>query len=554
MSATKPKTVDYKNKTALIVDDFPNMRSAFRMALAAFGLTKVDMAANAAEAIQRVKNTAYDIIICDYNLGDSRDGQQILEEMRHLGLIGLETAFLMVTAESVYERVVAAAELAPDDYLIKPFNADVMRSRLDGILAKKEAFADIYLHFDHGEMEAALAGCDNLMQNVPKYRIDAMRFKGEILIAMGRPDEARELYDEVIRMRAVPWARLGLAKAQHMRKKEVEAETILVELVEQYPGLVPAYDLLADVQIAQDKYQEAQATLQRGVETSAKSILRQRRLGEVSYRNGDLDAAKTAFDAAIQKGKYSVFHTPNDFANLARVHIDQGQTGEALKVLQDHRKLLQESDEGKLVASVMAGLIHTRSGNKAEAERHMKEALRLRESGTVSKPELLLDLAEGCLKAGLAEDASALIGEVARNAHDNPQLLDKAKAIYHEAGRPDEAHSVITQATEQVVNLSKEGALLSQRGDMVNATKALFRAAREAPRNPRVLMNAAWVAMRLVEQDPGESQYLAQVRVLLDDVALLAPDHPRLGGLQTMLRSVESALGIRNPATRRSKG
>ena len=64
-----PIQINYKLKTALVIDDYPSMRSAFRMALAAFGLTKVDMAATGPEAVGRVKNSHYDIIICDYNLG-----------------------------------------------------------------------------------------------------------------------------------------------------------------------------------------------------------------------------------------------------------------------------------------------------------------------------------------------------------------------------------------------------------------------------------------------------------------------------------------------------
>jgi hypothetical protein len=67
-------------------------------------------------------------------------------------------------------------------------------------------------------------------------------------------------------------------------------------------------------------------------------------------------------------------------------------------------------------------------------------------------------------------------------------------------------------------------------------------------------MNAAWVAMRLVEQDPSQSHELAQVRLLLDDAAYLAPDHPRLGGLQTKLRSVEAALGIKSASPRKRTG
>ena len=134
--STESGLINYKTKKALVIDDYPSMRSAFKMALASFGMTKVDLAATGSEAVMRVRGTNYDVIISDYNLGEGRDGQQVLEEMRHRNLISLETAFLMVTAESIYERVVAAAELAPDDYLIKPVPSGVLMAHLNTLIRR----------------------------------------------------------------------------------------------------------------------------------------------------------------------------------------------------------------------------------------------------------------------------------------------------------------------------------------------------------------------------------------------------------------------------------
>lgn len=158
-------SLNYEGMRALVVDDYPGMRSAFKNTLANFGMTRIDLATSAPEAIHRVKNSSYDIIVCDYNLGDGRDGQQLLEELRYRQLIGLNTAFVMVTAESLYEKVVSTAELAPDDYLIKPFSAEVLRSRLDVILQRKRAFAGIYRLFAEGELEEAMEACEALMRD-----------------------------------------------------------------------------------------------------------------------------------------------------------------------------------------------------------------------------------------------------------------------------------------------------------------------------------------------------------------------------------------------------
>ncbi|NTV97462.1 MAG: response regulator, partial [Thiobacillus sp.] len=87
--------IDYASLRTLVVDDIPGMRSALKMTLANFGITRTDVAATAQETIYRLNNGSYDLILADYNLGDGRDGQQLLEELRHRGLIGLQTIYIM---------------------------------------------------------------------------------------------------------------------------------------------------------------------------------------------------------------------------------------------------------------------------------------------------------------------------------------------------------------------------------------------------------------------------------------------------------------------------
>lgn len=543
--AQEPRFIDYKAKTALVIDDYPSMRSAFKMALASFGMTKVDLAATASEAIIRVRGTAYDVIISDYNLGDGRDGQQLLEELRHKGQVSLETAFLMVTAESVYERVVAAAELAPDDYLIKPFNGDILRTRLDAILLKKEAFREVHRAFARSDLEAALAGCDAIMKSFPKYVVDALRFKGEVLVAMGEFEAAEALYKQVIAMRAVPWCRLGLAKTLHLQRKEEPAEELLLDVMDQHPELVSGYDLLADVQVAQNKMAEAQRTLERGVGVSAKSPRRQRRLGDLAYRNKDMEGAEAAYQAAIDKGRNSIFLAPNDFANLARVQVEQGNAKSAAELINNNRKFLQASDDGKLVSAVVQARVSTEFGRPEDVRTAMADALRLRNKGLRCEPEILLDMVDACVKAGMDEEAADLLTEVARNAHDSVELLDKARAIYTEAGKATQVAGILQKSTANVARLSRDGALLLQKGDLAGGVTKMLEAAREAPRNPRVLMNTAWAILRRVEQDASTAGLLAEAKRLLDDAAWLVPEHPRLGGLQTHLRRIEGEMSAR---------
>lgn len=537
--------INYGELRALVVDDYPGMRSALKLNLSNFGVTKIDLAANATEVLFKVQNTRYDVILSDFNLGEGRDGQQLLEELRHRQLISLGTVFIMVTAEAGYEKVVATAELAPDDYLIKPFSAELMRSRLDGILLRKLTFAKVYRHFEHHELEDAVKGCDEILKTRPKYVVDALRFKGEVLNAMGRFEEAEALYRQIIEMRAIPWARLGLARALHHQKKEEESEAILRDILDHSSEMVSAYDLLAEVRLARKDAPGAQEALQKGVTISAKTVRRQQRLGEVAFDNGDLDVAREAYTNAVEKGRNSVFVTAEDYGHLCRVQVEQGDTSAAMETLKKGKHILQANPEGQFVSAVVRSIVHAKSGNKEEAEKAMDEAAKLNQEGARTDERFMLDYADACMANGRHEQADAVIRDVARNAHDSDSLLAKAKRIYDQAGRSEAGEQLLKDATSMVRNLNNEAVILAHKGDFATAMEKLREACWEAPHNPRILMNTVWVMLKHMEQSGMDDNLMEEARAFLHDAEKQAPGHARLATLRGQMKDVEARFGIR---------
>jgi len=542
-------SIDYSALRALVVEDYPGMRNALRLTLSNFGITKVQLVSSASEAIYHVKQKSYDFILCDFNLGEGRDGQQLLEELRHSNLITIETVFIMVTAESYYEKVVATAELAPDDYMIKPFSPELLRSRLESILLQKWAFRDVYSHFLAGELEDAIVACDQLIQGKPRHLVDALRFKGELLVALGRFEDAEALYQQVISMRAVPWARLGLARTLHHQNKDEAAEEVLRDVMEQAPEMVAAYDLLSDVCLAKKDAPAAQQALERGVAISARTVRRQQRLGEIAQNNGDLDTARAAFSNVLEKGLHSIFVTPSDFGNLCRVQLEQGDLQGVAKTLKDNKNILQGSPEGQLVVAVAQGMAHVQEGNLAAAAKSVDAAAALRASGTHGDPSLMLDLAGTCMVSGRLEEADSIVAEVARNAHDSESLLAKARKLYDESGRTEAGASVLSKATSDVRKLNNEGVVLAQRGDFKSAVEKLLTACGEAPHNPRIMMNAVWVILKFIDQAGMDEELIASARHHLNEAERQAPGHARIAGLRLHLKEVENRFGIQRKGT-----
>ena len=135
VSLTKART--------LVVDDFQGMRTILRDIVRAMGVTHVDTAANGREALNLLRGSRYDVVICDFNLGPGLNGQQVLDEARLHDYIGVSTIWVMVTAEKTAEMVMGAAEVKPDEYLLKPINQSILESRLERLIVKKQALRGI---------------------------------------------------------------------------------------------------------------------------------------------------------------------------------------------------------------------------------------------------------------------------------------------------------------------------------------------------------------------------------------------------------------------------
>ena len=429
--------------------------------------------------------------------------------------------------------------------MLKPFSAEVMRNRLESILRRKQAFNIVYQRHEAGDLEAAVSACDRIIHDTPRYLVDALRFKGESLNSLGRSVEAETLYRQIIQMRPIPWARLGLAKSLHQQKKDEAAEEVLLELLGHSPELVAAYDLLSDVRLARKDEVGAQAALQAGVDISSRTVRRQQKLGNLAMDNGDLDTAGLAYAAAIEKGRHSVFITPADYGNLCRVQVDQGNLNGAMETLKKGKLALQASPEGQLVTAIVQSRIHSRNGNEAEALRALAEATRLRTNGAQADGSLLLDMAGGFLAHGRNEEADALISVVARNAHDSEAILSKARQMFEAAGRVEEGASVLSQATTEVRKLNDEGVMNAHKGDFDTAIERLLSASELAPNNPRILMNGIWVILKYLEQHGMNEEKLTQARNLLAEVDRLSPGHVRAAGLRAQLNELESRFGLR---------
>ncbi|MDH5555866.1 MAG: response regulator [Alphaproteobacteria bacterium] len=123
--------VDY-NMPILIVDDYRTMLKIIRNLLKQLGFTNVEEATDGSEALGKLREGEFDLVISDWNM-EPMTGLQLLKEVRADDRLRA-VPFIIITAESKIENVVAAKEAGVSNYIVKPFNAQTLKAKLTSVL------------------------------------------------------------------------------------------------------------------------------------------------------------------------------------------------------------------------------------------------------------------------------------------------------------------------------------------------------------------------------------------------------------------------------------
>lgn len=118
----------------LIVDDYKTMLRIIRNLLKQIGFQNVDEATDGEAALEQLRQRAYGLVISDWNM-EPMTGLDLLREVRSDDVLR-PVPFIMVTAESKTENVVAAKEAGVNNYIVKPFNAATLKTKLVAVLGE----------------------------------------------------------------------------------------------------------------------------------------------------------------------------------------------------------------------------------------------------------------------------------------------------------------------------------------------------------------------------------------------------------------------------------
>ena len=119
----------------LIVDDYNTMIRIIRNLLKQLGFEQIDDASDGSAALAKMRARKYGLVISDWNM-EPMTGFDLLQQVRSDPSLE-KTPFIMVTAESKTENVIAAKKAGVSNYIVKPFNAQTLKSKIDAVFGAK---------------------------------------------------------------------------------------------------------------------------------------------------------------------------------------------------------------------------------------------------------------------------------------------------------------------------------------------------------------------------------------------------------------------------------
>ena len=530
----------YSNMRFLVVDDFSDFRSSVKGMLGQMAAQHIDIAANGEEALSLCRKTRYDVILHDYNLGEGKNGQQVLEELHHEKLISPHCIFVMVTAESSQAMVMAALEFEPDAYLTKPFNRASLQQRLDKLVERKSLLAPILDALAREDHRAVVSACDALLQRDPRLAPLCQRYKANALAALQQHEPLEQLLQGILAQRPLPWALMKLADHLLQRGQLDQAEALYEQGIEQFPMLPAAFDGLARVKLARGETLKAQVFLEQAVKISPNNPQRQAELGRVARSNEDPERAVRAYRQAVTLGRHSAFRNPEHHLSLAdSLKVQSGDTAPNPRVQVEIRQTLEDltrswkDDQGLGArADLLQADVMRRSGKQAEADQLLRSATdKLANLETFFSADTALAVAEQLRELGCAEQSDQLLGTCAEMYGDDPAVMAGIAAQTSTPG--------ILHGGEEAAARNREGMRSYQQQQYPAALEAFREALSLQSRNISYALNTAQSLLRLLLSAPDDA-LLTECRACLAQVRSLPTSDPRHERYRKLLERVDS--------------
>ncbi|ASP37982.1 hypothetical protein CHH28_04490 [Bacterioplanes sanyensis] len=513
----------------LIVDDMVEARSSLKKMMTVLGAENIDTAVDGNEAMLKIHERDYDMVLSDYNLGKGRDGQQILEEARYTQRLKATALFIMLTGENAVDMVMGALEYDPDAYITKPFTLNMLRERLARILNIKAQLLEINRAIDEKRNNDAIRAAEQLLQKDHKLIMPLTRILGRLYMHQHRYNDAIRVYSNLLNIRSVSWARLGQAICLHHLGDSHSALSQLKQTLSKHPLYVQCYDWLSRIMLELGHPQEAQQFLQKAVDISPKAVLRQMELGKQAANNEDFEVAEQAFEAAVKLGRYSCYKNSDNYLQFAKavqgkIKANGGRDSRlrADKVMRYVEELRQDyaNHAGVMFdTSIIEGTTFDRLGDKEKSRKsvnHAEEVLEKIENPSVDQQ---LKMTEAFINTDQHVKAKKLLKTI------KDQEIGE-ESVQKEWDRLQETLNQI-KVRQYTTELNARGVGYFEKGLLEQAVEAFDEAVDFEEAGISVMLNAIQAKLAYMEEHEVKVSYLKDCHALFKRIGAIGDTDDR---------------------------
>jgi tetratricopeptide (TPR) repeat protein len=484
---------DFTTCSALVVDSNPTSRSILVSQLRDFGLPTVVQAARTADARRQLEFKTFDFVLCEQHFnGETTSGQDLLDDLRRNQLLPFSTVFIMITGEATYAKVAEAAESALDGYLLKPHKATHLSERLNAARMRKVSLQEIFGAIETEEFERAASLCMERFESKGLFWLYAARVGAELLLRVGKFAEAQKLYHAVVAAKTLPWAKLGVARAQLEAGQITQATSVLERLIGEDPNFADAYDVMGRAQFEQGKFDKALETYKMAAMLTPSSISRLQNLAMMTYYEGDHTEAEKLLDKTTRMGLESKMFDAQTLVLLAFTRLELADRKGLQRCHDDFVRLIEKSPDNlrlrRLSDIVVAlNLIQQHQfAQTVDAVRALAKKVRDSDFDFESASNTIALLAQLANKAIQLDDVEAAVDVIGRRFCSNRSLTELLAA----SARAHPPYAERVRATQTMVLEQAETAMaLSMSGNPTAAVRNLLLHGKETL-NARLIDNA----------------------------------------------------------------
>ncbi len=484
---------DLSSCAALVIDGNATSRSILISQLRDFGVGTVVQAARAVDARRQLEYRSFDFVLCEQNFSaEAMTGQDLLDDLRRNQLLPFSTIFIMITAEATYAKVAEAAESALDGYLLKPHKATQLAERLHQARVRKLSLLEIFTAIEAEEFELAAKLCLERFESKGLFWLYAARVGAELLLRVGRFAEAQKLYQAVVAAKTLPWAKLGVARAQLEAGQMTQATSTLENLISADPTFADAYDVMGRAQFEMGRFDKALETYKLASSLTPASISRLQNLAMMTYYGGNHEEAEKLLDRTTRMGLESKMFDCQTLVLLAFTRLENGDRKGLQRCHDDFARLIERAPDNlrqRRLAEIVAALNLIQQHQFAQSIETVRRLVK-----TTTQPDFDFESASNLLallsqlanKAIQLDEAEAWVQTLGMRFCSNRSLTEllAASALAH----PPYAESMRVAQTK-VLEFAETAMSLSMSGDPSAAVRNLLIHGK-ATLNSRLIDNA----------------------------------------------------------------